>query len=208
MAPIGKPQRRFCTTREAADLLGVSLKTAQLWSENGLLEAWRTDGGHRRIDRASVDRLLANGGNHRPQPPRPGPSERFQVVVAEDEDTLRRLYAIRLGAWRLAPQVTLVSNGFEALLEVGRRRPDLLITDLRMPEMDGFRMLQTLRQVPDLDAMGIVVVTGMEAGEIAQRGGMPEGVHLLPKPIPFDELERLAERMAAERPRGRKTLTP
>jgi excisionase family DNA binding protein len=204
MASIGKPQRKFCTTREAADLLGVSLKTAQLWSESGLLEAWRTNGGHRRIDRASVDRLLANGGNPRAQPARPEPSERFQVVVAEDEDSLRRLYAIRLGNWRLAPQVILVSNGFEALLEVGRRRPDLLITDLRMPEMDGFRMLQTLRQVPDLDAMGIVVVTGLEPGEIAQRGGMPEGVHLLPKPIPFDELERIAESLAAERVRGRR----
>lgn len=204
MAPVGKPQRRFCTTREAAELLGVSLKTAQLWSESGLLEAWRTEGGHRRIDRASVERLLADGGGQRPPAPRPTPSDRFQVVVAEDEDSLRRLYAIRLGAWRLAPQVTLVSNGFEALLEVGRRRPDLLIADLRMPEMDGFRMLQTLRQVPDLDAMGIVVVTGLEPGEIAQRGGMPEGVHLLPKPIPFDELERIAESLAAERVRGRR----
>lgn len=204
MAPLGKPQRKFCTTREAAELLGVSLKTAQLWSESGLLEAWRTDGGHRRIDRASVDRLLVDGCGPRPQGQRAAASERFQIVVAEDEDILSRLYAIRLGAWRLAPQVTLVTNGFQALLEIGRRRPDLLITDLRMPEMDGFRMLQTLRRVPELDSMGIVVVTGLDPSEIARRGGMPTGVHLLPKPIPFDELERIAEGIAAGRERPRK----
>ena len=35
----------FCTTREAAALLGVSLSTAQNWAESGLLESWKTEGG-------------------------------------------------------------------------------------------------------------------------------------------------------------------
>ena len=60
-----KVQRKFCTTREAAEILGVSLKTAQLWSESGLLEAWRTDGGHRRIFRSSVERLLVLPFTHK-----------------------------------------------------------------------------------------------------------------------------------------------
>ena len=47
-------QSAYCTTREAAELLGVSLTTAQLWVESGLLEAWKTEGGHRRIHRTSV----------------------------------------------------------------------------------------------------------------------------------------------------------
>jgi excisionase family DNA binding protein len=48
----------FLTTREAAQALGVSLRTAQLWVENGQLEAWKTEGGHRRITPDSVQRLL------------------------------------------------------------------------------------------------------------------------------------------------------
>mgnify|MGYP000630290012 CR=1 FL=1 len=44
----------FLTTREAAQVLGVSLRTTQLWVENGQLDAWKTEGGHRRISRASV----------------------------------------------------------------------------------------------------------------------------------------------------------
>jgi excisionase family DNA binding protein len=48
----------FCTTRQAAILLNVSLRTAQLWVEKGLLEAWKTTGGHRRISRASINRRL------------------------------------------------------------------------------------------------------------------------------------------------------
>jgi excisionase family DNA binding protein len=47
----------FCTTREAARILGISVRTAQLWVENGTLEAWKTEGGHRRISLASVHRL-------------------------------------------------------------------------------------------------------------------------------------------------------
>ena len=51
-------EKSFCTTRQAADLLGVSVGTVQLWVENGLLKAWKTAGGHRRVIRDSVDALL------------------------------------------------------------------------------------------------------------------------------------------------------
>lgn len=46
------------TTREAAQLLGVAVSTAQLWMESGALPAWKTPGGHRRVHRSAVTRLL------------------------------------------------------------------------------------------------------------------------------------------------------
>ena len=46
-----------CTTRQAAEALGVALRTAQLWTESGRLRAWKTEGGHRRILVASVKEL-------------------------------------------------------------------------------------------------------------------------------------------------------
>jgi excisionase family DNA binding protein len=48
----------FLTTREAAELLGVALRTVQLWVEAGTLSAWKTAGGHRRITRESVEAML------------------------------------------------------------------------------------------------------------------------------------------------------
>lgn len=194
-----KPQTKFCTTREAAELLGISLKTAQLWSESGLLDAWRTEGGHRRIYRDSVTRLLQDGGVAKPADTEISmrPSAELRILVAEDDEVLRKLYTFKLRVWRQAPKVTVVSSGFAALLEIGRRPPDLLISDLKMPEMDGFRMLQTLRQMPELDAMKIVIVTGLDKEEINANGGLPEGIQVFPKPIPFDKLEQLAEQIAA-----------
>ena len=44
------------TTREAGEVLGVAVRTVQLWVESGVLPAWRTAGGHRRIARSAVDR--------------------------------------------------------------------------------------------------------------------------------------------------------
>ncbi len=41
----GKPDREFCSTTEAAQMLGVSLGTVQQMVENGLLDAWKTAGG-------------------------------------------------------------------------------------------------------------------------------------------------------------------
>ena len=47
------------TTREAAALLGISVSTAQKWIEGGAVESWKTPGGHRRMRRKAVLRLLA-----------------------------------------------------------------------------------------------------------------------------------------------------
>jgi excisionase family DNA binding protein len=202
MSTEAKPQMKFCTTREAAEMLGVSLKTAQLWSESGLLEAWRTEGGHRRIYRDSVQRLLVeSAGAKTPiaEEAEPASARTLSILVAEDDDNLRRLYSMQLRTWSMAPKVMVVPTGFEALLEIGRHAPDLLITDLRMPEIDGFRMLRILRNVEELNQMRIVVVSGLDREEIAANGGVPEDVVVFPKPIPFVALEQLAVSIAANK---------
>lgn len=47
------------STRQAAKLLCASVRTVQIWVDNGKLVAWKTPGGHRRVLRASVDEMLA-----------------------------------------------------------------------------------------------------------------------------------------------------
>lgn len=203
-------QKTFCTTREAAQLLGVSLRTAQLWTEAGLLKAWKTEGGHRRINRESIERLLVNpavsaragqvgdaSAARTASPRRP-----LSVLVVEDESTTRRLYEARLSSWPGSPRISLAGNGYEALVRIGLDRPDLLITDLLMPGMDGFRMLQVIRGLPELATMEIVVVTALAPADIDVQGGVPEGIRVLSKPVPFDELEAIAVRVDAGR-RGR-----
>jgi excisionase family DNA binding protein len=196
-----KVAKQFCTTREAAQILGISLKTAQLWSESGLLEAWRTEGGHRRIMRRSVEALLASSDQplsapHGRLPKGSTHKNRFQVLVAEDDPLLQRVYAASLGNWAIKPEVNIANNGFEALLQIGRAAPDLLITDLNMPGVDGFQMIKTLRSMPGLADMAIIVVTGLDPNEIGDNGSLPASIPVFPKPVPFPKLEQLANDIA------------
>lgn len=203
-------QKSFCTTREAAEILGISIRTAQLWVESGLLEAWKTEGGHRRIARASIERLLANppspasvpaaSAAHKELPLAPH-NGAFQILVVEDQEDLLKLYRLNLGTWPMQPRLVTASNGFDALIKIGNERPDLMIADLFMPDFDGFMMLRSIRSVPEYSDMPIVVVTGLSAEDIAARGTLPEDIPVFPKPIPFAQLERVAEELRARKQR-------
>lgn len=207
--------KTFCTTREAADMLGVSLRTAQQWAENGLLEAWKTDGGHRRITRQSVERLLLDpavkifpsssvtkpapqlSSLHTATASEPmSASEPLKILIVEDEANLRRLYEINLRSWAIKPDFSTAVDGYEALIRIGQNMPDLLITDLSMPGMDGFRMLYAICSMPELAGIKIVIVSGLDPEEIYKRGGVPEDIPILPKPIPFERLRSIAEETA------------
>lgn len=190
-------QKTFCTTREAAEILGVSLRTAQLWAEAGLLEAWKTTGGHRRITRNSVERLLSR----RPSgiESAPAADSSLSILVVEDDPVVLRVYARRMARWPMNPRVATAGNGYEALVRVGLGKPDLLVTDLHMPEMDGFQMLRQLRKMSELAEITIVAVTGLDRADIEARGGIPEGIPVLPKPIPFDRLRDIATVLSARK---------
>ena len=193
------------STREAAEKLGVALRTVQLWVEGGVLPAWKTAGGHRRISRLAVERLISErtaalaGISLPPRAASSSSEARLKLMVVEDEPELLRLFTMVIQAWDLPLSVTAAANGFEALLLMGQHCPDLLVTDLNMPGMDGFRMINSLRGVrPAFDEMEIVVVTALAPEEIARRGGLPLGVRVFHKPVPFDELETLVrERIGA-----------
>lgn len=193
----------YCTTREAAQMLGVSLRTVQLWAESGLLEAWKTEGGHRRINRASVQRLIADKRRTDTEQTAPAGRQlhRLKILVVEDDSVLLKLYKTVVASWNLPVDVVVADNGIEGLMLVGRDAPDLLVTDLSMPGMDGFQLIRNLASSSFREGLEIVVVTGLDAAEVEARGGLPPDVRLFPKPVPFAELRDLAagllERRAA-----------
>jgi excisionase family DNA binding protein len=177
----------FCTTREAARLLGLSLGKVQKMAEEGELRAWKTSGGHRRVSILSVEALLRERGQVlQRESSREG--ESIDVLIAEDNLDLQRLYQKSISSWALPIFISTVSNGIDGLLNIGLRPPDVLIVDLLMPGVDGFEMIQRLRMNAELDDMDIVVVTGMDNAEIEKRGGLPGTVTVYQKPIPFSDL--------------------
>jgi len=190
--------QEVCSTKEAASLLGVSHRTVQLWVEGGVLQAWKTAGGHRRILLSSVHRLVAqrnqavSGGQ--PAAAEPAPSSARRIVMADDDATLLRLYELEISGWGLDAELIKARDGFDALIRIGEAKPDLLISDLNMPGMDGFRMVRTLRADPRYGKMAIIVISGLDRATISSMG-LPADIPVFSKPVRFPELRAQVEQI-------------
>ena len=194
--PTRKVTPKYYSTREAATQLGISLTTAQTMVEKGELSAWKTVGGHRRISVESVEKALQNRGQHGAR------SAGFSILIAEDDPALSTLYEKTMIKWKLPLAVKVVSNGVEAIIQLERLRPDLLILDLKMPRMGGFELLKLIRSFPEHDAMDIVVASGMDSAEIAKRGGLAPGVTQFPKPVQWPQLRGFVQAAVSRRTLG------
>lgn len=84
------------------------------------------------------------------------------VLVAEDNEDQRHLYTMMLRIQGF--EVRSVANGKEALKELQRSPPDVVLTDISMPDMDGMELLKLVKETEELAHVPIVVMTGFEKG--------------------------------------------
>ena len=111
----------------------------------------------------------------------------YRVIIVDDEPVIRRGLRETIEWDALGLEVAgEAANGTEALKLVREIRPEILITDIRMPEMDGIRLIQEVR---DLDAnIKITILSGYSDSEYL-RAAIRLGVdNYLLKPIDNDEL--------------------
>jgi excisionase family DNA binding protein len=197
------------TTREAALRLGVSLRTVQLWVEADILPAARTPGGHRRIPYNAVEALalstglggepLARGSLskrdivHQSGFVASPPAHAFDglhvaramegLLVADDPEWQMRCERSLL-PYGPSVMLRMAETGYLALLQIGQHAPDLLITNLALPGMDGMAMLRTLDRCESIAGMRILVLYEPEDEGLARRGGLPESVEFIRRPVP------------------------
>jgi len=119
-------------------------------------------------------------------------SRKLKILVVDDDPSLLRLYELEMLGWPLPLEILKAHNGFEALLKIGEHAPDLLISDLNMPGMDGFRMVNTLRKDPDRQDLRIIVVSGLDTATIATLG-LPADIPVFTKPVQFSHLQAAVE---------------
>lgn len=246
----------YCTTQQAANLLGISVTYVQQLVEAGMLEAWKTRGGHRRIPLTAVHayRARINGdgsaargtdtGGRSVAPAGPGASwaaarstasplrdaggagrtatgdgavvgavvddgsaTEVALMIIEDSPMQRELYNRQLAAWQLPISVTYCENGYQALIQIARSKPDILLADIVMDGIDGYEVITTIIGQPDLRDMHIAIVSGIAAEALAARGGVPAGVVYFQKPISFDELRGYVRACCAAQLRERARRT-
>ncbi len=173
----------YCSTTEAARLLGLSVGTVQSMVEDGRLTAWKTSGGHRRIAMASVQQLLAAQNSLASLPS----ADALSIYVVEDDSTLLLTYEKMLQHWQIPMRLKLFDNGLDALLQLGQQAPHLLILDLEIPFLDGFEMLKRIRQFAGEKPAHIMVVSGLVTDELVKNPVL-DGIVVVPKPLPAELL--------------------
>jgi excisionase family DNA binding protein len=190
------------TTREVGETLGVAVRTVQLWVEAGILPAWRTAGGHRRIARVAVEKLMAErrDGMLPTKDEVRSQSPDIKLLLVEDDLHLTHLFSGVVARWDFPVTLSTAANGFEGLVRIGELQPDIVVTDLVMPGMDGFQMLHALKKADSgLSSLRLLVISALSADEIAERGGLPVGVICFQKPVNFAKLELLVRKYSAEK---------
>lgn len=177
----------YCGTSYAARLLGLSVATVQSLVEKGEIDAWKTLGGHRRLSLRAINAYLKKNS---PQlaPIDHDPRGRLSVLVVEDDESASALYKAHFDEWDMAMDCSFMPSALEALIDIAAMRPNLLITDLNMPGVDGMEMLQALQRNQQLLGMQILVISGMSKEAVAKKGGLPPNSIYLGKPVNFDWL--------------------
>lgn len=187
-----------CTSKKAAALLGVTSRTIQLWAESGVLRSWKTPGGHRRYSVDAV-KALAKDIQETGEPElRKAAGNSLKILVVEDDTVMLKLYKITVDSWQLPVELELASDGYSGMLKVGAFQPDLMLLDLSLPNIDGFKIVESLTSNGQLNKMKLVVVSGLPFSEIKQRlQGIDEN-SILSKPVPFDKIRKITEELIAQ----------
>ncbi|MBR2989373.1 response regulator [Candidatus Saccharibacteria bacterium] len=91
-----------------------------------------------------------------------------KVMLVEDDKSLREIYSIRLVAEGY--EVVSAGDGEEALAMAVKERPDLIVSDVMMPKISGFDMLDILRSTPETKDIKVIMMTALSSEDQRQRG--------------------------------------
>jgi CheY-like chemotaxis protein len=108
------------------------------------------------------------------------------LVVDDDPWTQRMVSAVLSQAGHL---VDLASDGWEALIRAGRRRPDVVITELKLPTSDGWSLAEALRSRPGADGVRFIFLASLRSERTPGAAFRPATDHLLFKPFRLEQVE-------------------
>lgn len=178
------PQRSY-STKEVASRLGISPQTVQRWVDSGRLKAWKTPGGHRRIDAQSAELVFAEQEQATDEADAlAGKAAATLNVVVVDDDPIDRDLLVTLAQAALPhARLFVASNGFQGLVLIAKWAPDIVVTDIHMPHMDGFEMIRNILADSATRPKLMIAVSAKTAKELRDFGQLPAEVVLLHKPL-------------------------
>ena len=176
--------KQVFTTGEVADICQISQQTVIRCFDNGRLKGFRVPGSRfRRVPRDSLLQFMKDNGI----PLDNLDSGRKKVLVVDDDAEIVELISdilSREGSF----EIRTASSGYEAGMTTQQFRPDLILLDYMLPDVNGNVVCQTIRKNPEFENTRIIIVSGViKQDEIDQllKAGAQEFLH---KPFNVSEL--------------------
>lgn len=110
----------------------------------------------------------------------------MKVLIVDDTKTLLSLIQIYLMGWGL--EFVEAYDGLEAFRKAKESRPGLVISDVRMPGMDGFELCAAIRADPTLHATPVVLLTSLSDSASREKGTLVRASAFLTKPVTVQDL--------------------
>ncbi|TVR74464.1 MAG: response regulator [Spirochaetaceae bacterium] len=201
MARTRKKERVF-SAHEVANICGVVNQTAINWIDRGHLEAYSTPGGQYRIYADVLARFLQKQGMRLPEELMQVLAEQArieEVLIVDDDqdfnDYLREYLSKKYPAYR----INQAFDGYDAGRAILRHKPDLIILDINLPGVDGYKLCRQIKADETLTRPIVVAVTG-ESDDAVEKEALEAGADaFLVKPVQPESLPDLIESLARKR---------
>lgn len=186
------------TTGAVAAHCHVSPETVVNWIRQGKIKAFSTAGGHRRIHVEDFQGFLEAYGMPAWEV-EGGISSKPRILIVDDEIEIVTLIGRTLsdtGKYELAT----AGDGFEAGIQVVEFLPDLMILDLMMPYLNGFKVCRMIKDNPKTKHIIVLVVTGHPQGGNMERALDCGAEFCMAKPFSLVELVRKVDELLQGKP--------
>jgi excisionase family DNA binding protein len=173
------------TTHDISRLLQVDPSTVSKWIDRGILLAFRTPGGHRRVRSGDLRSFLI--AHQMPVPDELG-SSTIQLLVVDDEkpvlDGLKRAFKPH----QTQVDIVTTTSGVEALLLVSENKPHGMLIDLNMPDLDGLEVCRRIRARKPLEGVRLITMTARHSQEVVEQSLKAGAIACLPKPVDVQQV--------------------
>lgn len=143
---------------QVAEICRVSKKTVLNWIYDGALKAFTTYGGHYRVWPVNVKKFLDSSGMDIPFDF--VDDRNTHLLIIDDDKDYAQMLKSAIGAELPGVEITTTDDGYEGLMLIGEIKPQLVILDIKMPKLDGFQVLEMLKNKKPDHEMKILVVSG------------------------------------------------
>jgi CheY-like chemotaxis protein/predicted regulator of Ras-like GTPase activity (Roadblock/LC7/MglB family) len=131
-----------------------------------------------------------------------------KVLVVDDSLSVRKVVQRALESKRI--EVLSAASGSEAMEQIAREAPDLIVCDVIMPDMDGYQICDFVKKHPTLGHTPVLLISGIVNGTVLERAAKVRSDDVMRKPFAADELLHRIESLlpAAGRPASSAAPTP